>query len=706
VWVIHFKNELKMKKAIIIVIVFLAGSSSLLAQNEETNLQKYWHYRHRLVNYYMVVGQGNGKSLPADIRNHYAFSSNVIRWGEAPAYQGYYLGVLASEFRLLKDYGQNTDQTLTELYYALLAIERIDYNAESAWNYPNSIDGLLIRDDVPVNFALNNYNQLNNDIPPNNQGVTIGSGKPGLVNVTASDYYANYLANRPEDNVVSMDVIFSLLMGYALVKDLVDAGSLSFYNYITNSLMQVDMRAMAIDETDRIISHIKSGIPTSQWVIAQPDGSFDAQQGALVNGLSYPLAIAGNFITGLNYEDGYTAADEFVWDDLTKEDILCDYISNGYSVHEMAMVLASISNSWKEYPGGSNDTPARILEVGDYNAGGSGECSYFDNHFGWDVFYGMLWDVLHGGPNYIGDLCKASQILSSAHWDGPFYHTSTDNAAAGSWCAARRFFEDPPRQVTGKLGFQGNYNGLDYMLLFNLYYLDARSQAAPMYVPEYDLTASNWSPDHYPFFLNQQYYGEFGNPWIVNALDFPVIVGEDPDHVIVYGNLSNGHGELRIEGNPQGVLITNTTVENFGTFQVFCNPVNALCNPVSGYYFDGTGYHYRMINSDTNGTTNALPPYLPSREFTKIANPDIAVYPNPASATATVQYVISGSGSVKIYLLDMAGKEVLSVVNISGQEPGMYTASIEVSNLPAGTYNCVLQVNNITTGVKKIIVEH
>ncbi|MCE9539874.1 MAG: hypothetical protein K8R85_11745, partial [Bacteroidetes bacterium] len=125
----------------------------IISQTNDLNLQKYWHYRYRLTHYFMVVGDGNGESLPADIRNLY--NGGRLHFGETPVQLGYYLGVLATEYHLLKNNNQNTDRTLTELYYALSAVARLDLASDGVKN------GYLYRDDVNPNTFLNVNNHLN-----------------------------------------------------------------------------------------------------------------------------------------------------------------------------------------------------------------------------------------------------------------------------------------------------------------------------------------------------------------------------------------------------------------------------------------------------------------------------------------------------------------------------------------------------------------
>ena len=62
-----------MKKLILFLLIVFARSY-MQGQDELTNLQKYWHYRYRLVNYFMVVGEGSGMSLPADCTDIFSFN--------------------------------------------------------------------------------------------------------------------------------------------------------------------------------------------------------------------------------------------------------------------------------------------------------------------------------------------------------------------------------------------------------------------------------------------------------------------------------------------------------------------------------------------------------------------------------------------------------------------------------------------------------
>ena len=81
---------------------------------------------------------------------------------------GWYIAVLATEYKLLNVQGLDTYQTRKELYYALEAFNRLDLNAESYFNLaaPNNnpnqaispssddLNGFFIRDDMPDNLLI------------------------------------------------------------------------------------------------------------------------------------------------------------------------------------------------------------------------------------------------------------------------------------------------------------------------------------------------------------------------------------------------------------------------------------------------------------------------------------------------------------------------------------------------------------------------
>lgn len=140
---------------------------------------KYWFYRWRLRNDFMVMGEGPGQSLVAESRN--LTRGAFIKWADATIMHGYYLTMLAIEHKILSDKGRYEDlkNNERELYYAIKAFERLDFVSETFYSkdgndsdayrigdatLPGDVNGYFFRDDVPPTFL--NTNQFP-DLTPN-----------------------------------------------------------------------------------------------------------------------------------------------------------------------------------------------------------------------------------------------------------------------------------------------------------------------------------------------------------------------------------------------------------------------------------------------------------------------------------------------------------------------------------------------------------
>ena len=159
-------------KKYILIIIFVFYFIDTYSQNAVNNMQKYVYYKQRFLNNFIAVGNGLGESLPLDIRRlekkPTTIGQNVHEFGigDATVRLGWYIAVLATEYKLLNDQGLDTYQTRKELYYALEAFNRLYLNAESYFNLagtstPNQaisfssddLNGFFIRDDMPDNFV-------------------------------------------------------------------------------------------------------------------------------------------------------------------------------------------------------------------------------------------------------------------------------------------------------------------------------------------------------------------------------------------------------------------------------------------------------------------------------------------------------------------------------------------------------------------------
>ena len=82
--------------AFFLIIFFMDG----FTQNPQQNLRKYWFCRNRLINDFMLVGDCQGCSIPA--KNRGDANQITLKWSDATIDLGWYIGVLATEYKLLK----------------------------------------------------------------------------------------------------------------------------------------------------------------------------------------------------------------------------------------------------------------------------------------------------------------------------------------------------------------------------------------------------------------------------------------------------------------------------------------------------------------------------------------------------------------------------------------------------------------------------
>ncbi len=118
-----------MKKIFLFLLLIL-----LYCNAQYANLEKYWIYRERLKDF--MVGSGDkGCSIPFNRDPGDSSSNNepYIATGDAPWMIGYWIGTLALEYDMLSHNGYNVSQTKQDLYYAIEAINRLDYEAEISW---------------------------------------------------------------------------------------------------------------------------------------------------------------------------------------------------------------------------------------------------------------------------------------------------------------------------------------------------------------------------------------------------------------------------------------------------------------------------------------------------------------------------------------------------------------------------------------------
>jgi hypothetical protein len=476
-----------MKKIFLIYFLFL-----FVSVNAQVNMDdwanKYHYYRERLNNYFVSVGPNPGQSIPAALRQGSDFACNdgttdflisggMLGYDDAPDYHGWYLGTLATEYYLTQRAGGDLSGIVKELYYALYAINRLDQTDGGIGN--TALDGFYIREDVPADFVIQ-HPELQNyhlPIPGDNQlspviNVDAFSDCPGG---------STWAGRGPDAKAMSMDHDTRILMGLALIKKFVDGGA-SYGTPFQDGVTSLQSEAIAM--ADRIITYMKSRgwflyMPTAAGPFGtagscgSPLNTFDPLQepctscpvsggtelvprGCAPIEYCFGIAKAGQFITGINYQDATTLVDAPVWEAGMYDNIATSKLYSTAGNLAQVFILVAIGDSWQGLlPGHDTQYQMHHLDMDNYD---------------WR-FYTLLHDALHDESSLVTfSDSKFCERMNNAPCTGP-----TGNDA--NWHHNNTF--DCNNDPNAEFYQQTAYNGLDYMLLYNLWYINYESSLPP-----------------------------------------------------------------------------------------------------------------------------------------------------------------------------------------------------------------------------------
>lgn len=291
----------------IVSFVYLCFAAFLTsAQTDDLNLEKYWKFRTDFVEHYIKIGPGKGESLPAGLRSPGICIDNAsqwhnveygtMHWGDGMIRHGHYIGMLATEYILLKRNGVDTKGVLNELYYALEAINRLDRSAEPQLDelygaegyYSEVLNGYYLREDVGEGFCENwsdepmNFGCTNSNYYHNNNVAKINDPDNGLIVKAKTSY----------QNVPSLDQMTSLLVGLSVAHKLLD----NVYVKPTESDRGFVLREEVAAITERIVRYASD----RNWLLLDVNGWPVGNGGGDLTLSAAPIISVAERITGNN----------------------------------------------------------------------------------------------------------------------------------------------------------------------------------------------------------------------------------------------------------------------------------------------------------------------------------------------------------------------------------------------------------------------
>jgi len=625
----------KVLKPIIFFVIFIS-SINLSGQDYEhiTGLgtsftdaaQKYWYYRDRL-KYFVMPGTEPGQSIVFTHRND-NYPADRIAITQPRVVDGFYIGVLATEYKLLKDNGQIADAqaTLYELNLSLDALIRMDKCEDDIpWNYNyESFDGFFIREDIPPVLTTEMENYFNEGINTTEDYTTrLESGYWGspyyidryIVDCTKEfeDVQNNYYNNFPGDynNLAdyweywkngkfgSNDEIIGTCLGLALVSKLVDDPVVRKKAIDIAGITLSYTRMHPLCDTDEDFCN--------RWRLMFPDGTKIAENDG---GISWAFA------HGL-MKSGRRICEDFIneFPDLKLN------VSPGQQLTYRFFVAACEAGMQTK----DNDCMiSKLLAISGYNPpspiGADRAIFNITDKYQWDVFYLMLWAVLHDKNLDNSGFFNASRLLDqiqTAPCSGPFRYSFAEDYNCGSHCSKTviptggwgsylRYQVGPYTQYFGCDPAncdvtRGIFSGVDYMLLYNL--------ACLAFPDGFSANSSHYS---FPYYINL-------NNRVISDAYLPIILS-GPMSNIELGSVTNPE-ELRgististdMVVSNQAMLYPNTTSFQAGVYGDITLKAGESIKLTDGFRVDAGAHFLARIESYSCGGLSyknlAAPPW-------------------------------------------------------------------------------------------------
>ncbi|MBN2683532.1 MAG: hypothetical protein JXR58_13640 [Bacteroidales bacterium] len=460
------------------VFLFLVFCASAFPQSPEQNLAKYRNYRNRL-QYFVAIGDLPGQSNIAAIRNHINHNKGTLRFGQHITYFGEYLGVLATEYKLLEIYGKERDETLTELYYAIQAYIRLDLcESKYPWRHNRDyFDGFAVRTDHSEDFLEDQKkfsNNLNINLDQENQSFdklrNSNPGQPAYVDrIVAQTNYLSKEFSEEEKRLewikhsMSQDDICPLLSGLALVVKCLPDSAIIVKDQDGNSILYnfADTAKKIAILSVRFMSNIDEPYGKANWRMYRPDSSKMEWQ---LGGLTY------------FYGTGYVRALDFFSNDNPMEESVSNAQNILWQLYQIFPLPNFDNRSMLSHLGVVSDSWRFIFFNTSYS--GIKKQSMIN---GWQPYYLMMWKFLHDKNRKVNKK-MAEEHLNSAPFNGPYCYKEWEEHASGRWASSSRYWHNTKNQKYGNKHFRGNYNGTDYMLLYNLFHLIYKDE-----LPEYEI---------------------------------------------------------------------------------------------------------------------------------------------------------------------------------------------------------------------------
>lgn len=534
---------------VFLITLFISKVSVAQSLIEEDLNWQYWKLHEHFVNDFCLgIGNQQGQSLHSSTRRIPLYG-NDLKFGDVTEKLGYYIGILAMEYKLLEDNGEDTYHTLRELYYAILTFNRLDYYAETLFGGQPSLNGFFIRDDVDGNNLPVPLSSLNTN--PEYNPITGGVVKSG------------YMAVDSCDDEMSQDHVIHMMVGLSLVCELIP-NNITFQE---GSEPQINMVDEAKSIMTRVIGHCHT-TPWS-WTIANPVLNQPVKRGnsayVISSGLK-DMYVHHNPTTSLAY---FLIADEIYFG--TAARVLFNNLHNS-TYYDLArddgegdkiLNVAAMSNGWDD------STFGYILKLWEDQ-----ENDTFDYPHA-PLLHKVLFPNAQS-PRWHPSIYQSQirALLADQNCRGSYNYgpnpggTYPSGYGSWNWSTTTNITHPESRGQTGSSENYGDYCSIDWLFIYNLYCLVFDQTADYKYRWCFDRVPEVTSGNNFDFIDNNQ-------PAMIRDMAVTGVVGVNSDiagineasYEVTVNRVCNQDVIMTIKTN--GILLLGSSISNYSGTIVF-----------------------------------------------------------------------------------------------------------------------------------------
>lgn len=422
--------------------------STVYCQDTYNRQLKYWYLRDRL-RYFIIKDDFplnvDGSYMVMTSRNRDLMGSNgfgtTADFGQESAMYGKYLGVLATEYYLLKQYGQDQEAEITdqELQKALLAQRRRDlWESHLGSGYGSVENGLFCRHDFPPdeggsppNAFIHSHSEINT------YAGVLHSTDPILENG----------AIRVVDNLGnSLDPNYCLYQQMSQDEAIFTFEGLALAYHFGSPEAAALARSLAEKILIRCYGKWKDVLSCFDWIIYGYNNTTPVPDGPFCASFSYGYMSVSAYFNLFPMMPQAGTWDYWNWG-------CYNGIPGSSTEHHMVASLAAIGNFW------GNSMSQQAI----YNNS--------DGGMNWREYYLWLHGALQDYHNPFGSFGveNVEDRLDEAPCVGPWKENDNNHAPNG-WASNDRWYHTQDEQNDGNF-VTGAFSGLDYMMLLNLYYI-------------------------------------------------------------------------------------------------------------------------------------------------------------------------------------------------------------------------------------------